>query len=176
MKTLDHYRSKIKSLPEIKEAVARLRAEDKKIVFTNGCFDILHRGHARYLFAARALGDHLIVGLNSDQSVKAIKGPLRPVTPQDERGELLAALGFVDSVVIFNEEDPLNLIKALMPDILVKGGDWEEDEIIGSDLVKDAGGEVVSIPFISGFSTTDMINRIKSLKPDETDGREGLPF
>lgn len=157
---MERYRLKIKELPEIKEEIERFKAEGKKIVFTNGCFDILHPGHTRYLFSARELGDYLIVAVNSDRSVRAIKGSGRPVIPQDERAELLAALECVDGVVIFDEDNPLKVIQYLVPHILVKGGDWEEDEIIGADVVKGAGGEVRRIPFISGHSTTDILKRM----------------
>ena len=157
---MERYRLKIKELPEIKEEIERFKAEGKKIVFTNGCFDILHPGHTRYLFSARELGDYLIVAVNSDRSVRAIKGSGRPIMPQAERAELLAALGCVDGVVIFDEDNPLKVIQFLMPHILVKGGDWEEDEIIGADVVKGAGGEVRRIPFISGHSTTDILKRM----------------
>jgi len=159
-KKMERYRLKIKELPEIKEEIERFKAEGKKIVFTNGCFDILHPGHTRYLFSARELGDYLIVAVNSDRSVRAIKGAGRPVIPQDERAELLAALECVDGVVIFDEDNPLKVIQYLVPHILVKGGDWEEDEIIGADVVKGAGGEVRRIPFISGHSTTDILKRM----------------
>lgn len=157
---MEQYRLKIKALLEIKEEIDRLRAKGKKIVFTNGCFDILHPGHARYLYAARELGDYLVVAVNSDSSIRAIKGDKRPVLPQDERTELLAALGCVDGVVIFDEQDPLKVIEYLMPDILVKGGDWKEEDIIGADAVKNAGGEVRRVPFVSGFSTTNIIQKI----------------
>ena len=145
----------------MKQEIDRLKSDGKRIVFTNGCFDILHPGHARYLYAARELGDYLIVAVNSDSSVRAIKGNERPVLPQGVRTEMLAALGCVDGVVVFDEEDPLKVIQYLMPDILVKGGDWPEDKIIGSDVVKGAGGEVKSIPFVTGYSTTDIINKLK---------------
>lgn len=157
---MERYRLKIKELPEIKEEIERFKAEGKRIVFTNGCFDILHPGHTRYLFSARELGDYLIVAVNSDRSVRAIKGSGRPVIPQDERAELLAALECVDGVVIFDEDNPLKVIQYLVPHILVKGGDWEEDEIVGADVVKGAGGEVRRIPFISGHSTTDFLKRM----------------
>ncbi|MDP6180348.1 MAG: D-glycero-beta-D-manno-heptose 1-phosphate adenylyltransferase [Desulfatiglandales bacterium] len=154
------YRLKIKTLSKLKEEIYPLKAEGKKIVFTNGCFDILHPGHTRYLSAARDLGDYLVVAVNSDRSVKVIKGEGRPILSQDQRAELLAALGCVDGVNIFDEDNPLKVIQCLMPDILVKGGDWPEDEIIGADVVKRAGGEVRQIPFVSGFSTTEVIKKI----------------
>ena len=139
----------------IQEISRRLRAEGKKIVFTNGCFDILHAGHVRYLRQARRLGDVLIVGLNSDKSVSAIK-PGRPVNSEKNRAEVLAALTSVDYVVVFSEKTPYNLIKALKPDILVKGGDWKKEDIIGSDIAK----ETYSLPFVKGISTTRTIEKI----------------
>jgi D-beta-D-heptose 7-phosphate kinase/D-beta-D-heptose 1-phosphate adenosyltransferase len=160
---MEFYRSKIKDHSSMKQEIDSLQSEGKRIVFTNGCFDILHPGHTRYLYSARELGDYLIVAVNSDASVRAIKGDERPVQPQEVRTEMLAALGCVDGVVVFDEEDPLKLIQYLMPDVLVKGGDWPEDKIIGADVVKGAGGEVKSIPFVTGFSTTDLINRLKQL-------------
>ena len=152
--------SKIKTLDEAAAACARLRSLGKKVVFTNGCFDILHPGHTRYLSAARALGDHLVVAVNSDASVRAIKGAGRPVMGEAARAELLAALRCVDTVVIFEEETPLAVIRRLLPDVLVKGGDWAEDRIVGSEVVRKAGGEVRRIPFVSGFSTTAIIEKI----------------
>jgi D-beta-D-heptose 7-phosphate kinase/D-beta-D-heptose 1-phosphate adenosyltransferase len=160
---MEKYRLKIKSLTDVKAECERLKATGKKIVFTNGCFDILHPGHTRYLQAARELGDVLVVAANSDRSVKMIKGPRRPVYSEQTRAELLAALDSVDAVVIFDEEDPFEVIKYLIPDILVKGGDWAEDRIIGADVVKAAGGEVKRIPFVSGYSTTELIERIRAL-------------
>lgn len=154
---------KIKTLREIKPELEELKSQGKKIVFTNGCFDILHRGHARYLQTARSLGDYLVVAVNSDRSVRAIKGPERPIVSEDERAELLAALECVDGVLIFDEDDPLEVIRYLVPHILVKGGDWPEDRIIGADVVKEAGGEVKRIPFVEGYSTTDIIRKIKEL-------------
>ena len=159
--TMEAYRTKIKDLSEIKKETDRLKSEGKKIVFTNGCFDILHPGHTRYLFSARALGHYLVVAVNSDRSTGAIKGPGRPINSQDARAELLAALEFVDGVIIFDEDDPYRVIKYLMPDILVKGGDWPEDEIIGADVVKQGGGEVKRIPYVSGHATTDIIKKIR---------------
>jgi D-beta-D-heptose 7-phosphate kinase/D-beta-D-heptose 1-phosphate adenosyltransferase len=157
------YRKKIMTLDQLQGECKRLKKDARRIVFTNGCFDILHPGHTRYLYSARALGDYLIVAVNSDRSVRSIKGEGRPVTPEQERVELLAALGCVDGVVIFDEEDPLEVITLLVPHILVKGGDWAEDEIIGADVVKNAGGEVIRIPFEKGYSTTDIVEKIKIL-------------
>ena len=157
---MELYRSKIKDHSSMKQEIHGLKSRGKRIVFTNGCFDILHPGHARYLYAARELGDYLIVAVNSDTSVRTIKGDERPVQPQEVRTEMLAALGCVDGVVVFDEEDPLKVIQHLMPDVLVKGGDWPEDKIIGADVVKGAGGEVKSIPFVTGYSTTDIIKKM----------------
>jgi D-beta-D-heptose 7-phosphate kinase/D-beta-D-heptose 1-phosphate adenosyltransferase len=159
---MEDYLSKIKSREETKKEIDRLKTEGKRVVFTNGCFDILHPGHTRYLYTARALGDYLVVAVNSDESVRAIKGERRPILSQDARAELLAALSCVDGVVIFEEEDPLKVIQYLMPHILVKGGDWKEEEIVGADVVKKAGGKVVRIPYIGGFSTTDVIKKIRN--------------
>ena len=158
---MERYCGKIKKWSDMKKELDRLKVEGKTIVFTNGCFDILHPGHTRYLFSARALGDFLVVAVNSDRSVCSIKGPGRPVIPQEARAELLSALNCVDGVVIFDEDNPLKVIQYLMPNILVKGGDWKEEEIIGADVVRKAGGEVRRIPYISGFSTTDLIKKIK---------------
>ncbi len=143
------------------ELVHRLRADGKTIVFTNGVFDLLHPGHVRYLQAARALGDALIVGLNSDRSVRAIKGPERPITPEDERAEIVAALACVDAVVVFDEETPHDLIAAVAPDVLVKGADWAADAIVGRDIVEARGGRVVRVPVEQGYSTTAIVGRIQ---------------
>lgn len=151
------YLSKIRTLRQTKATCRRLKAEGQRIVFTNGCFDLLHPGHTRYLSAARELGDFLVVGLNSDASVRAIKGPQRPLVDQRSRAEILAALGFVDCVVIFDDDNPLQVIETIVPDVLAKGGDWPEEEIIGSGTVKAAGGEVRRIPYITGFSTSGLI-------------------
>lgn len=158
---MNDYRLKIKGLADAKNEIEGLKVKGKKVVFTNGCFDILHIGHARYLHEAKSLGDHLIVAVNSDRSVKAIKGPDRPVMNQAERAEMLAALGCVDSVIIFDEETPLRVIECLMPDVLVKGGDWKQEDIVGGDVVVSAGGKVKSIPFVEGASTTGIIKKIE---------------
>jgi rfaE bifunctional protein nucleotidyltransferase chain/domain len=141
--------------------VSSLRGERKTIVFTNGVFDLLHVGHLRYLQQARALGDALIVGINSDRSVRANKGPSRPVTPQDERAEILAALACVDAVVVFDEETPLALIALLQPDVLVKGADWATNAIVGRDVVEARGGRVVRVPIEAGHSTSALLERIR---------------
>jgi D-glycero-beta-D-manno-heptose 1-phosphate adenylyltransferase len=146
------------------EAVAlveRLRATAQTVVFTNGVFDLLHVGHLRYLQRARALGDALIVGLNSDESVRRIKGPGRPITAEGERAEILEALACVDAVVIFGEATPHDLIAALQPDILVKGADWAEDAIVGRDIVEKRGGRVIRVPVEPGHSTTALVERIR---------------
>jgi len=146
---------------EAVEFVRDLRARGKTIVFTNGVFDLLHPGHVRYLQQARALGDALIVGVNSDRSVRVIKGPTRPITSEDERAELIAALACVDAAVVFDENTPWQLIAALQPDVLVKGADWAEDAIIGRDIVEARGGRVVRVPIESGYATTSIIDRIR---------------
>jgi rfaE bifunctional protein nucleotidyltransferase chain/domain len=158
---MEDYRQKVKRLRSIKREIDGLKGQGKKIVFTNGCFDILHPGHTRYLWEARRLGDYLLVAVNSDRSVKAIKGQGRPVMTVEERTEVLAALGFVDGIVIFDEDTPLKIIQELLPDVLVKGGDWTEDRIVGADVVKEAGGKVKRIPFVSGYSTSGIIRKIR---------------
>jgi D-glycero-beta-D-manno-heptose 1-phosphate adenylyltransferase len=140
---------------------AECRAAGQRVVFTNGVFDLLHPGHVRYLQQARGLGDVLIVGLNSDRSVGANKGPGRPLTPEAERTEILAALTCVDAVVVFDEETPHDLIAAVAPDVLVKGADWAEDAIVGRDLVEARGGRVVRVPVEQGYSTTSIVARIR---------------
>jgi len=154
------YTDKIKSLASAKTECSRMKAAGKRIVFTNGCFDILHVGHVRYLFKARELGDALVVAINSDASVGIIKGPKRPVLGERARAEVIAGLECVDLVLIFNEATPLTVIQELLPHILVKGGDWAEREIVGADVVRKAGGEVRRISFVTGFSTSDIIHRI----------------
>jgi D-beta-D-heptose 7-phosphate kinase/D-beta-D-heptose 1-phosphate adenosyltransferase len=138
------------------------RLAGKLVVFTNGVFDLLHPGHIRYLQQARRLGDALIVGVNSDRSVGAIKGPQRPITPEAERAEIVAALECVDAAIVFDEETPHALIAALQPDVLVKGADWAEDAIVGRDIVEARGGRVVRVPIEAGYSTTAMLRKIKS--------------
>jgi D-beta-D-heptose 7-phosphate kinase/D-beta-D-heptose 1-phosphate adenosyltransferase len=149
---------------EAVEFVRELRARGKTIVFTNGVFDLLHPGHVRYLQQARALGDALIVGVNSDRSVRVIKGPTRPITSEDERAELIAALACVDAAVVFDEDTPRQLIAALQPDVLVKGADWAEDAIVGRDIVEARGGRVVRVPIESGYATTSIIDRIRRVR------------
>lgn len=137
-----------------------LRNAGKRVVFTNGVFDLLHPGHVRYLKAARAEGDALIVGVNSDRSVRAIKGPARPITPESERAEILAALECVDAAIVFDEDTPADIIRAIQPDILVKGADWAVDAIVGRDTVEARGGRVVRMPVEEGWSTTNIVDRI----------------
>ena len=141
--------------------VRQARHDGRRIAFTNGCFDILHAGHVRYLTAARATADMLVVGLNSDASVRMIKGPRRPLNPETLRAEVLCGLRCVDWVVLFQEPDPLALITALQPDVLVKGADWAEDRIIGADVVKQRGGRVERIALVPAISTSALIDRIR---------------
>ncbi|MDX8402072.1 MAG: D-glycero-beta-D-manno-heptose 1-phosphate adenylyltransferase [Mariprofundaceae bacterium] len=148
-------------LAEALELVRNWRKAGRRIVFTNGCFDLLHPGHAAYLFEARALGDALIVGLNDDDSIRRLKGPERPVNPLVDRAAMLTALKPVDLVVPFSEDTPLELIRAIMPDVLVKGGDYREEQIVGAPEVRAAEGEVVVLPFLDGHSSTGLIDRIR---------------
>ena len=150
------------SLAEAAILVDQLRTAGKSIVFTNGVYDLLHPGHVRYLRAARALGDALIVGVNSDRSVRANKGPARPINPEAERAEVIAALDCVEAAVIFDEDTPHEIISRLQPDVLVKGADWAEDAIVGRDVVEALGGRVVRMPVEQGFSTTELLARIKA--------------
>jgi len=151
----------VKSLAAAVRLVRHAQAEGRRVVFTNGCFDLLHRGHIRYLEEARRLGDLLVVAVNSDASVRRLgKGPGRPVVPEAERAEVLAALAAVDCVVVFGEPDPARAIRALRPDVLVKGGDWPVDRIVGADFVQDRGGTVRSLAYLPGASTTDLIERV----------------
>jgi D-beta-D-heptose 7-phosphate kinase/D-beta-D-heptose 1-phosphate adenosyltransferase len=136
---------------------------DQKLVFTNGCFDLLHRGHVEYLAQARALGDLLVVGLNSDDSVRRLKGAGRPLVAEGDRAAVLAGLRSVDAVILFDEDTPLELIGALLPDVLVKGGDYDPDGIVGREVVEEAGGEVHVLPFVENYSTTDILNRLKDI-------------
>jgi D-beta-D-heptose 7-phosphate kinase/D-beta-D-heptose 1-phosphate adenosyltransferase len=154
-------KEKIFSLEQMLAERDRLRAAGKRLVFTNGVFDLLHVGHVRYLAQARALGDALVVAINSDRSVRALKGPERPVFDQDERAEILAALRDVDYVVVFDDISPRAVIKRLLPDVLVKGGDYQLDEIHGREEVEAAGGKVISLPFVDGASTTSVLEKMK---------------
>jgi D-beta-D-heptose 7-phosphate kinase/D-beta-D-heptose 1-phosphate adenosyltransferase len=153
---------KILSRDELLRRFARPRTA--RLVFTNGCFDLLHRGHAEYLNAARQLGDRLVVALNTDASVRKLKGPGRPVLPEMDRAYLMAALEAVDAVTLFPEDTPRDLIAALLPDVLVKGGDYAPDQVVGREEVEAAGGRVQLIPVVSGRSTTDLVQRIRAQK------------
>jgi D-beta-D-heptose 7-phosphate kinase/D-beta-D-heptose 1-phosphate adenosyltransferase len=153
-------KDKIKKREELLRIIKDLKAKGKRIIFTNGCFDLLHVGHIRYLEEAKILGDILIVGVNSDASVQKLKGPKRPVLPVEERTEILSGLGCVDYITIFDELDPLALITSLQPDVLVKGGDWTREQTIGKEVVERSGGEVIIIPFIKGASTSNIIETI----------------
>ena len=151
---------KVLSLDQAVEKAAEIRRQGKRLVFTNGCFDLLHPGHTRYLAEARLHGDALMVGLNSDRSVREIKGPERPVTPEMDRAEILAALESVDYVTVFDELTPQALIARLLPDVLVKGADWGANQIVGREEVEAAGGKVISIPVADGFSTSALIQAV----------------
>ncbi len=157
---------KIVSIDELRRERQRLRAEGRQLVFTNGCFDILHVGHVRYLQSARNLGDALVVAINSDRSVRELKGAGRPIVNEQERAEMLAALSAVDYVTIFDDISPRALITEILPDILVKGGDYELDEIHGREETEAAGGRVLSLPFIEGASTSSIIERVKQVIGD----------
>jgi rfaE bifunctional protein nucleotidyltransferase chain/domain len=153
--------NKILELEEAVERVTQLKRAGKRVVFTNGCFDLLHPGHTRYLSEARQLGDSLLVAVNSDRSVRALKGPDRPVIPEAERAEVLAALKCVDYVTIFDELTPRTLIARMLPHVLVKGADWGLSEIVGREEVEAAGGRAVSIPVVPGFSTSVLIQKYR---------------
>ena len=154
-------KTKLKPLEIIKSEIQALQQQNKKIVFTNGCFDILHAGHVDIFQQARNMGDALVVAVNSDISIKKIKGEKRPVVPQAQRMQVLAALEAIDYVVIFDEENPLKIIKEIQPDILVKGGDWPVETIVGREIVEKKGGKVLSIPLMEGISTTNIIEEVK---------------
>lgn len=154
---------KLCSHDEMLRKVRNWQAEGAKVVFTNGCFDILHAGHARYLAAARELGDRLVVGLNTDASVKRLKGPKRPVASEDDRAEVLSALGAVDAITLFDDDTPEALIGMLLPDILVKGADWPVEKIAGAKAVLEHGGSVLTVPLLEGRSTTGIIETIIQL-------------
>jgi rfaE bifunctional protein nucleotidyltransferase chain/domain len=164
MSELDLIKSKIfASRDDIKYWLGYWRFHSQKIVFTNGCFDLLHQGHIDYLAKAADQGDVLVIGLNTDESVKRIKGNGRPVQDENSRALLLASLRFVDAVVLFNEDTPYHLIKTVQPDTLVKGSDYQVEDIVGYDVVKQKGGNVVTIEYLEGFSTTGLINKINNL-------------
>ena len=152
---------KIKDLPAARRQVAEWKQQGKRVVFTNGCFDLLHLGHVDYLEKAKNLGDVLVIGLNTDDSVSRFKGPHRPIQDQLSRSRVMAALEAVDMVVLFDEDTPLDLISALIPQVLVKGSDYLAENIVGADVVKKAGGEVKTIEFVPGYSTTGIVERIK---------------
>jgi rfaE bifunctional protein nucleotidyltransferase chain/domain len=163
MNNLEIIKSKIVSLEQLQRNLHVWRMKDYKIVFTNGCFDLLHHGHIDYLSKAADLGDVLIIGLNSDFSVmKLDKGKHRPIQNENDRALILSAIQFIDCIILFNENTPLELIKIIQPDVLVKGGDWKPEQIAGADMVKAKGGEVVIIPYIEGYSTTNIEKKIKS--------------
>ncbi len=151
---------KIETREAISTTLAQWRAAGQRIVFTNGCFDLLHYGHLHYLAQARDLADRLVVGLNSAASVRRLKGPHRPINDELTRTHLLAALQMVDAIIVFEEDTPLELIRIVQPDILVKGGDWKPEQIVGSDLVLARGGQVLSLPFVEGYSTTNIEQKI----------------
>jgi D-beta-D-heptose 7-phosphate kinase/D-beta-D-heptose 1-phosphate adenosyltransferase len=153
---------KLKNLGELEAIASEARRAGKTVVFTNGCFDLLHRGHVHILREARGKGDILIVGINSDRSVRGIKGPARPILAETDRIELIAAMEMVDYVVLFDESDPRKVIEAIKPDVLAKGGDWGQDGVVGADIVERSGGKVAVIPYLKGFSTTEIIERIRN--------------
>jgi len=154
--------NKINTLPQLLQKVAQWKADGQKLVFTNGVFDLIHTGHITYLAQAAELGHKLIIGLNSDASVKRLKGETRPVNHQDSRALLLSAFFFIDAIVVFEEDTPANLINAVMPDVLVKGGDYTIENIVGANEVMANGGEVKTINFVEGYSSTSIINKIRS--------------
>lgn len=161
---MNHWKTienKFKTTEQLKATINSWHENDQSIVFTNGCFDLLHMGHLNYLARAADLGNKLVIGLNSDLSVKKLKGPKRPIKDENTRAHILAALSFVDVVCLFTEETPLNLIKAVKPNILVKGGDYEKDKVVGYDFVKSIGGKTIILTFVEGFSTTNYIKKIK---------------
>ncbi len=158
---LDATKAKVQSLDSLQRLVAAWRVHDHKIVFTNGCFDLLHLGHISYLAEAKALGDKLILGLNSDDSVKRLKGNTRPINDVNSRAMMLASFSFVDAVVIFEEDTPILLIEGVLPDILVKGGDYDLNQIVGHDVVIEQGGIVKTLPFLEGYSSSNIVSRIQ---------------
>lgn len=152
---------KIYALPQLQQQLEVWRTQGQKIVFTNGCFDLLHLGHVDYLEKARQLGDKLVLGLNTDASISRIKGPSRPLQDEMSRARVMASLLFVDAVVLFNDDTPLELIKAVQPDILVKGDDYAVEQIVGHEVVMARGGEVKTVPLVKGYSTTNIVNKIE---------------
>lgn len=151
------------NLADLSQLRAEWRTSGRTVVFTNGCFDLLHLGHLSYLSQARAMGDILVIGVNSDVSVSKLKGPSRPILSQDERLIQLAMLSVVDHVILFKEDTPKQVIEALQPDILVKGGDYQVEEVVGKEIVEQSGGKVVILPFLDGYSTSQLVKKIKSL-------------
>jgi len=149
------------NLSNLQKDIDEWQAKHKKVVFTNGCFDILHKGHIEYLAQAASLGDIFVIGLNSDASVKRLKGENRPIIEEENRALMLAALQFVSKVVLFDEDTPLSLIEFIQPNILIKGGDYAINQIVGADFVQSKGGEILTIPFVSGYSTSNIIEKIK---------------
>ena len=162
MKHLNSIQNKIYTLSDLKTRIEQWKSAKEKIVFTNGCFDILHKGHLEVLAKTADLGNRLIIGLNSDSSIKNLKGGNRPIVDENSRAILLAALSFVDAVVLFSEQTPLNLIAEIKPDILAKGGDYKITEIVGHEVVQQNGGEVITIPLTEGFSSTNIIDKIQN--------------
>jgi rfaE bifunctional protein nucleotidyltransferase chain/domain len=161
MTTLEVTEARILSRELLQQRAAMWRFQNRKIVFTNGCFDLLHKGHVEYLSKARDLGDVLIIGLNTDDSVRRLKGDGRPLQDEKTRAMILASLRFVEAICLFDEDTPHDLIEAIKPDVLVKGGDYSEEQIVGADIVKAAGGLVVTIPLTPGHSTSGLIERLK---------------
>jgi len=153
-------KEKIKDREGLLKTIQDLKRKGDRIVFTNGCFDLLHVGHVRYLEQAKSLGEVLVVGINSDRSVQGLKGPRRPILPVEERAEILSGLGCIDYITVFDEPTPFELISILRPDILVKGGDWSREQIVGGEVVEGNGGRVIIIPFVEGSSTTNIIETI----------------
>ena len=162
MSHLNKINSKIFSLDDLKNQVNAWKQAGEEVVFTNGCFDIIHRGHIEVLAQTADLGDRLIIGLNSDSSIQKLKGEDRPIIDEQARAILLAALSFVDAVILFPEDTPINLISTLLPDVLAKGGDYEIETIVGHEIVQNNGGEVILVPFVDGFSSTIIIDKIKN--------------
>ena len=162
MKNIDYIKEKCYNLSNINQKINEWRNNNQKIIFTNGCFDILHQGHIELLSNCADLGDKLIIGLNSDESIKKIKGENRPINNEKSRKILLGALKFVDAIIVFSEETPKNLIQIIKPDILVKGGDYKISNIVGHDIVKENGGKVVIFPLVKNYSSTNIIDKIRN--------------
>ena len=161
-KKLNKLKAKIFNIKDLSEIISKWRLNGDKIVFTNGCFDLIHLGHLEILARSADLGDKLIVGINSDVSIKKIKGNSRPIIEEDSRAKQLAAIEFIDAVILFNEDTPYNLINILKPDVLTKGGDYKKNDIIGNELINKEQGEVVIIPLTQGYSTTSILEKIKN--------------